>query len=116
MFGHTLGDFQNTLFQLAELHAEVLGQRVFVDRCIELHLKGALDSTDAAALKLVTTDLQCKVMDRCLQFFGGWGYMWEYPIARAYADARMCRIGGGTAEVMKQIIGNALLPKVRKAG
>ena len=115
MFGQKLGDFQNTRFQLAELHAEVLGQRVFVDRCIELHLKGALDATDAAALKLVTTDLQCKVMDRCLQFFGGWGYMWEYPIARAYADARMCRIGGGTSEVMKQIIGNALLPKVRKA-
>ncbi len=83
MFGHTLGDFQNTRFQLAQLHAEVLGQRVFVDRCIELHLQGALDATDAAALKLVTTDLQCKVMDHCLQFFGGWGYMWEYPIARA---------------------------------
>ena len=115
MFGHTLGDFQNTRFKLAELHAEVLAQRVFVDRCIELHLTGALDSTDAAAAKLVTTELQGRVMDQCLQFFGGWGYMWEYPIARAFADARMCRIGGGTAEVMKQIIGNALLPKARKA-
>ena len=115
MFGHTLGDFQNTRFELAGLHAEVLAQRIFVDRCIELHLLGELDATDAAAAKLVTTELQGRVMDRCLQFFGGWGYMWEYPIARAYADARMCRIGGGTAEVMKQIIGNALLPKVRKA-
>ena len=115
MFGHTLGDFQNTRFELAGLHAEVLAQRVFVDRLIELHLRGELDATDAAAAKLVTTELQGRVMDRCLQFFGGWGYMWEYPIARAYADARMCRIGGGTAEVMKQIIGNALLPKVRKA-
>ncbi len=115
MFGHTLGEFQNTRFQLAELHAEVLSQRVFVDRCIELHMQGALDATDAASAKLVTTELQGRVMDRCLQFFGGWGYMWEYPIARAYADARMCRIGGGTAEVMKQIIGNSLLPKVRKA-
>ena len=115
MFGHTLGEFQNTRFQLAELHAEVLSQRVFVDRCIELHIQGALDATDAAAAKLVTTELQGRVMDRCLQFFGGWGYLWEYPIARAYADARMCRIGGGTAEVMKQIIGNALLPKARKA-
>ncbi|MEB0011232.1 acyl-CoA dehydrogenase family protein [Glaciimonas sp. Gout2] len=114
MFGQTLGDFQNTRFKLAELHAEVLAQRVFVDRCIELHLKGALDSTDAAVAKLVTTELQGKVMDQCLQFFGGWGYMWEYPIARAFADARMCRLGGGTAEVMKQIIGNAILPKVRK--
>ena len=114
MFGHTLGDFQNTRFQLAELHAEVLVQRVFVDRCIELHMRGALDATDAAAAKLVTTELQGRVMDRCLQFFGGWGYMWEYPIARAYADARMCRIGGGSVETMKHIIGNALLPKVRK--
>ncbi len=113
MFGQTLGDFQNTRFKLAELHAEVLAQRVFVDRCIELHLQGQFDATDAAAAKLVTTELQGRVMDQCLQFFGGWGYMWEYPIARAFADARMCRLGGGTAEVMRQIIGNALLPKAR---
>ena len=110
MFGQTLGDFQNTRFKLAELHAEVLAQRVFVDRCIELHLKGELDAVDAAAAKLVTTELQGKVMDECLQFFGGWGYMWEYPIARAFADARMSRVGGGTVEVMRQIIGNSLLP------
>jgi acyl-CoA dehydrogenase len=115
MFGQTLADFQNTRFQLAELHAEVLAQRVFVDRAIELHLRGELDATDAAAAKLTTTELQGRVMDRCLQLFGGWGYMWEYPIARAYADARMCRIGGGSAEVMKQIIGNALLPRVKKS-
>ena len=115
MFGQTLGDFQNTRFKLAELHAEVLAQRVFVDRCIELHLAGKFDSTDAAAAKLVTTELQGRVMDQCLQFFGGWGYMWEYPIARAFVDARMCRLGGGTAEVMRQIIGNALLPKARTA-
>lgn len=114
MFGQTLADFQNTRFTLAELHAQVLSQRVFVDRCIELHLRHELDAVDAAACKLVTTDLQFKVMDQCLQFFGGWGYMWEYPIARAFADARMCRIGGGTAEVMKQIIANSLLPKVRR--
>ncbi len=114
MFGGTLGDFQNTRFKLAELHAEVLAQRVFVDRCIELHLKGEFDAIDAACAKLVTTELQGKVMDQCLQFFGGWGYMWEYPIARAYADARMCRVGGGAVEVMKQIIGNSLLPKVSR--
>ena len=114
MFGQTLADFQNTRFTLANLHAEVLAQRVFVDRCLELHVNGQLDPVDAASCKLVTTDLQFKVMDQCLQFFGGWGYMWEYPIARAFADARMCRIGGGTAEVMKQIIANSLLPKVRK--
>jgi len=115
MFGQTLGEFQNTRFKLAELHALVLGQRVFTDRCIELHLQGKLDPVDAAAAKLITTELQGKVIDECLQFFGGWGYMWEYPIARAYADARMCRLGGGTVEVMKQIIGNSLLPKKRKA-
>ena len=114
MFGQTLGDLQNTRFTLAALHAEVLAQRVFVDRCIALHLEGKLDPVDAAAAKLVTTELQGKVMDQCLQFFGGWGYMWEMPIARAFVDARMCRIGGGTVEVMKQIIANSLLPKVRK--
>ena len=116
MFGHTLADFQNTRFEIAAMHAEVMSQRVFVDRCIELHLKSELDATDAAAVKLVTTELQGRVLDRCLQLFGGWGYMWEVPIARAWADARMARIGGGAVEVMKQIIGNALLPKVRKAG
>jgi acyl-CoA dehydrogenase len=111
MFGHTLADFQNTQFKLAELHADILAQRVFVDRCVALHLEGKLDPIDAAAAKLITTELQGKVMDQCLQFFGGWGYMWEYPIARAYADARMTRIGGGASEVMKQIIGRSLLPK-----
>ena len=115
MFGQTLADFQNTRFTLASLHAQVLAQRVFVDRCIDLHARGALDAVDAASCKLVTTDLQFKVMDECLQLFGGWGYMWEYPIARAFADARMCRIGGGTAEVMKQIIANSLLPRPPKA-
>ena len=114
MFGQTLADFQNTRFSLANLHAQVLAQRVFVDRCMQLHAVGKLDAVDAASCKLVTTDLQFKVMDECLQFFGGWGYMWEYPIARAFADARMCRIGGGTAEVMKQIIAISLLPRVRK--
>ena len=115
MFQQTLADFQNTRFTLADLHAQVLSQRVFVDRCVELHLRGELNAVDAAACKLVTTDLQFKVMDQCLQFFGGWGFMWEYPIARAFADARMCRIGGGTAEVMKQIIANSLLPRATKS-
>lgn len=111
MFGHTLADFQNTRFELAAMHAETLSQRVFVDRCVELHLTGQLNADDAAAAKLVTTELQGRVMDRCLQLFGGWGYMTEFPIARAFVDARMCRIGGGSIEVMKQIIGNSLLPR-----
>jgi acyl-CoA dehydrogenase len=114
MFGQTLSDFQNTRFKLASLHAEVMAQRVFVDRCIELHLMAKLDAVDSASCKLITTELQGRVMDECLQFFGGWGYMWEYPIARAYADARMSRVGGGAAEVMRQIIANAILPKVQK--
>jgi acyl-CoA dehydrogenase len=111
MFGRTLADFQNTQFKLAEMHADTLAQRVLVDRCIELHLDGRLDPVDAAAAKLTATELQGRVIDQCLQFFGGWGYMWEFPIARAYADARMTRIGGGASEVMKQIIGRSLLPK-----
>jgi len=115
MFGQTLADFQNTRFTLAQLHAQVQSQRVYVDRCIELHLQQALDPVDAAACKLVTTDLQFAVMDQCLQFFGGWGYMWEYPITRAFADARMCRIGGGAAEVMKQIIANQILPTKKRS-
>ena len=115
MFGQTLADFQNTRFELAAIHAEILTQRVFVDRCVELHLHGQLDANDAAAAKLVTTELQGRVMDRCLQLFGGWGYMSEFPIARAFVDARMCRIGGGSVETMKQIIGNALLPRAPRA-
>jgi acyl-CoA dehydrogenase len=114
MFGHTLADFQNTQFKLAEMRAEILAQRVFVDRCVELHLQKKLDSVDAAMAKMLTTEVQGKVMDQCLQLFGGWGYMWEFPIARAYADARMTRIGGGSIEVMKQIIGRDLLPKREK--
>jgi alkylation response protein AidB-like acyl-CoA dehydrogenase len=96
------------------MHAEVLAQRVLVDRCIELHLQQKLDPVDAAAAKMATTETQGKVADQCLQLFGGWGYMWEYPIARAYADARMTRIGGGATEVMKQIVGRSLLPAIRK--
>jgi acyl-CoA dehydrogenase len=111
MFGKTLADFQNTQFMLAELHAETLGQRVFVDRCMELHLTGELESVDAAVAKMISTELQGKVMDECLQMFGGWGYMSEYPIARAFVDARLTRIGGGSIEVMKQIIARKLMPR-----
>jgi len=110
MFEQTLADFQNTQFKLAEIKAELTMQRVFVDRSIELHLKGELDAVDAAMCKLVSTEMQGRVMDQCLQFFGGWGYMWEYPIARAFVDARLGRIGGGSVEVMKQIIARSMMP------
>jgi len=111
MFGQTLAEFQNTQFKLAEMKADLTMQRVFVDRCLELHLRGELDSVDAAMAKLVSAELQGRVMDQCLQFFGGWGYMWEYPIARAFADARMGRIGGGSVETMKSIIAKSMLGK-----
>ena len=110
-FGGTLADFQNTQFKLAEMKAEILCQRVFVDRCLELHLAGELGAVDAAVAKMRATEMQGRVVDACLQLHGGWGYMWEYPIARAYADARMARIAGGSIEVMKQIIARDMLPR-----
>ena len=82
--------------------------RVFIDRCIELHIKGELDSTAASMAKYWCTDLQCKVLDACLQLHGGYGYMWEYPIARAWADARVARIYGGSNEIMKELIARQL--------
>lgn len=108
-FGKPIAAFQNTQFKLAELDTEVTAARVFVDRCLELHCEGKLDVPTAAKAKLLTTDLQCKVMDECVQLHGGYGYMWEYPIARAWADARVQRIYAGTNEIMKLIIGRALL-------
>jgi alkylation response protein AidB-like acyl-CoA dehydrogenase len=107
-FGHTIADFQNTQFVLAELSAETLSARVFTDWCIARFMQGKLSPVDAAKVKLLVTNLHCKVVDQCLQFFGGYGYMTEYPIARAYIDARVTRIAGGAAEVMKQIIGRDL--------
>src|SRR5690606_16070692 len=94
-FGHTIADFQNTQFVLAELSAEVLAGRVFTDWCIQRFLDGDLTGVEAAKVKLVVTNLHVKVVDQCLQFFGGYGYMTEYPIARAYIDARIVRIAGG---------------------
>jgi len=107
-FGHTIADFQNTQFVLAQLAAETTSLRVFTDWCIAQHLKGDLTPVDAAKVKLIVTDLHNKVVNECLQFFGGYGYMTEYPIARAFIDARITRIAGGAAEVMKQIISRDL--------
>ncbi len=110
-FGRTIADFQNTQFVLAQLAAETTALRVYTDWCIAQHLTGELSPVDAAKAKLLVTDLHCKVVDQCLQFFGGYGYMVEYPIARAYIDARITRIAGGAAEVMKQIIGRDLFDR-----
>jgi acyl-CoA dehydrogenase len=104
-FGKTIGDFQNTQFKMAELQTEAAVGRQFVDKCIEVFMKGELGAVDAAMAKMWLSNMHCKVVDECLQLFGGWGYMWEYPIARAYADARIVKIAGGSIEVMKHIIG-----------
>jgi alkylation response protein AidB-like acyl-CoA dehydrogenase len=110
-FNQTIGEFQNTRFKLAELATKTAAGRSFVDDCIGRYSCNELDSVDAAMAKLYTTDLHCEVVNECLQFFGGYGYMLEYPIARAYIDARVTRIAGGAAEIMKQIIGNRLFEK-----
>ncbi len=107
-FGRSIADFQNTRFKLAELTTQTQIGRVFVDKCIELVCEGKLDAETGAMAKYWCSDLQCKVIDECLQLHGGYGYMWEYPIARAYADARVQRIYAGTNEIMKEIIGRSL--------
>jgi acyl-CoA dehydrogenase len=114
-FGQTLAEFQNTQFKLAELRASTVAGRVFVDRCIELQLKGQLDPVDAAAAKMLLSDLHNRVVDECLQLHGGWGYMWEYPVCRAYADARIVKIAGGSMETMKSIIARDLFKRPRAA-
>jgi len=107
-FGQELIKFQNTRFTLAELATEVQIGRVFVDRCIELLMKDRLDTATASMAKCWCTELQFKVLDACVQLFGGYGYMWEYPIARAWADSRVQRIYGGTNEIMKEVISRSL--------
>ena len=108
VFGTTVSSFQNTRFKLAELQTEVQIARVFVDKCIELLMTGQLDTATASMAKYWCSDLQCKVIDECVQLHGGYGYMWEYPIARAFADARVQRIYGGTNEIMKEVITRAM--------
>ena len=108
VFGQPLGNFQNTRYTLATLQTEVQVARVFVDKCIELVVGGQLDTATASMAKYWCSDLQCKVMDECVQLFGGYGYMWDYPITRAYADARVQRSYGGTNEIMKEVISRAM--------
>ena len=107
-FGRAVGTFQNTRFTLADVKTEVTIARTFIDRCVLAHNAGDLSPEDAAMAKLWCTDLQSTVTDRCLQLFGGYGYMLEYPIARAFADARVTRIYGGSNEIMKEIVGRSL--------
>ncbi len=107
-FGGKVFDFQNTQFVLADAATRVEVSRPFVDRCIELLDQGDLSPVTAAKAKLSTSDMADAILDDCVQLHGGYGYMWEYPIARAWADARVHRIYAGTNEVMKYIIGRSL--------
>lgn len=107
-FGKTLFDLQNTRFKLAEVKTQATVGRTFVDACIERLIAGTMDADTAAMAKLWTTETLGKAVDECLQLFGGYGYMLEYPIARLYADARVQRIYGGASEIMKEIIARSL--------
>jgi len=107
-FGQKLIDLQNVRFKLAEIKTYAVVARTFVDRCIVQVMDGTLDTATASMAKWYLTDLQCKVVDECVQIFGGYGYMLEYPIARMYVDARVQPIYGGTNEIMKEIIARSL--------
>ncbi len=108
-FGQPIADFQNTRFQLAEVTCDYEVHRAYVDQCILALNAGELTAVDAAKAKYAATEMQARVLDKCLQLFGGYGYMLEYPIARAYTDARVQRIYGGTNEIMREIIGRDLV-------
>ena len=107
-FGKAIWEFQNTRFKLAEVQATVLATRAFVDTCMVAHLAGELDAARAALAKSWVSEQQGRVMDECLQLFGGYGYMMEYPIAELYVDARVQRIYGGTNEIMKELASRSM--------
>ena len=107
-FGQSLGEFQHVRFELAEMSTEVEVARTYVDQCVLDHVAGRLDEVGAARAKWWTTDVQRRVVDRCLQLHGGYGYLREYPVARAFVDTRMMPLYGGTNEIMKEIIGRSL--------
>lgn len=108
-FNKSLSDFQNTRFKLAEMTAALEQGRIYCDYLVQLHNEGKLDSAMASAAKYNMTELQCKVADECVQLHGGYGYMWDYGVARAYADARVQRIYAGTNEIMKELIARKIL-------
>jgi len=108
VFGTTVASFHTTRFKLAEMQTELQVARVFVDRCIELLMQKKLDTATASMAKYWCSDLQCKVIDECVQLHGGYGYMQEYPVARAWTDARVQRIYGGTNEIMKEVIARSM--------
>jgi alkylation response protein AidB-like acyl-CoA dehydrogenase len=107
-FGQAIADFQANRFALAEMTTELAVARVFIDRCIDLHMHGALDVETAAMCKFWVSERACSLIDRCLQMHGGYGYMWEYRIARLYADVRVQRIFAGTNEIMRELVARAM--------
>ncbi|PSL07441.1 acyl-CoA dehydrogenase family protein [Cecembia rubra] len=108
-FGKSISDFQNTRFKLAEMGAKLEQGRIYADQLVMLHNDKKVDSAMASSAKYLLTELQCWVSDECVQLHGGYGYMWEYPVARAFADARVQRIYAGTNEIMKELIVRKLL-------
>ena len=108
-FGKPIADLQNTRFKLAEMATKVSVGRAYADRCVELHTEKKLDSAMASAAKLYLSEIQCEVADECVQLHGGYGYIWEYQAARAWADARVQRIYAGTNEIMKELIARSVL-------
>ena len=112
-FGQRIGDFQNSRFKVAEAKTEIEINRAFLNQCSREYSDGTLTADTAAMLKLASTEMQCRVIDECLQLFGGYGYMSEYPISRYYVDARVQRIYAGSSEIMKEIVARTLLGKVQ---
>lgn len=108
-FGKTVADFQNSRFKLAEMAAKLEQARIYCDQLVVLHNDKKVDAAMSSAAKYMMTELQCEVADECVQLHGGYGYMWEYPVARAYADARVQRIYAGTNEIMKELIARKIL-------
>ncbi len=107
-FGKPIAELQNTQFKLAEIATQIKVGRAFIDRCVEDLVAGRLDTATASMAKLWGSEAQGRVVDECVQLFGGYGYMMEYPIARMYVDARVQRIYGGTSEIMKEVIARSL--------
>lgn len=108
-FGQSISQFQNTRFKLAEVKTDIEINKAYVEKCVEKYMAREMTVTEAAMVKLAATQMQCRVVDECLQLFGGYGYMAEYPIARAYVDARVQTIYAGTSEIMKEVISRDLL-------
>jgi acyl-CoA dehydrogenase len=111
-FGQSVGSFQNSRFKLADVKTRITLNRCFYDSCAAAYSRGELGSDDAAILKLASTEMQCEVIDDCLQLFGGYGFTVEYPISRFYVDARIQRIYGGTSEIMRELVARSMLGKV----